>query len=32
MTLEQEYIIFSICRDIERHERLKRNIKLFLKM
>jgi hypothetical protein len=32
MTLEQEFIIFSICKDIERTIRLKRNIKLFLEM
>ena len=32
LSLEQQYVIHSICIDIERRERLKRNLKLFLEM
>jgi hypothetical protein len=32
LSLEQQWIIHSICIDIERRERLKRNLKLFLEM
>jgi hypothetical protein len=29
LTLDEQYVIHSICVDIERHERLKRNLRIF---
>jgi hypothetical protein len=32
LSLDEQWCLFSICKDIERTERLKKNIKIFLSL
>lgn len=32
LSIDESWTLFSICKDIERTERLKKNLKLFLSM